>query len=250
MSSHHHSHSHEHEQGGPHRHHESHRHSHGHTSFEDANKQYFNETAHTYNDRPEAHERARRLSAAMRKAYDFDEGTTVVMDYACGTGLISKELAPYAKSIVGIDISQKMVDQYNQSVSYQGIEPDEMKAICAEIKGEPDELGGSKFDVIVCASSYHHFISVEDVTRIIVSHLKFGGSLLVADLMKEESTVDIFPSETHHLVAHRGGFSEQEMRTLFENAGLRNFSFETATEAKHFGHPVKLFLAKGDKVDI
>ncbi|KAH7928135.1 S-adenosyl-L-methionine-dependent methyltransferase [Leucogyrophana mollusca] len=224
-----------------------HRHDHSH-SFEDANKQYFNETAHIHNDRPEVHEMARRIGAAMLEAYEFDEETTTVMDYACGTGLISKELAPHAKSILGVDISQSMVDQFNQSVFNQGIDQDEMKAICAELKGDQGELEGVKFDVIVCASSYHHFTSIEDVTRILVSHIKPGGSLMVADLLKEEFAGEIFPSDVHHLVAHKGGFEETDMRAVFEGAGLRNFTFELAAEAKRFGHPVKIFLAKGDKI--
>ena len=29
-----------------------------------------------------------RSAAAMRKVYDFSEGTTTVMEYACGTGTV------------------------------------------------------------------------------------------------------------------------------------------------------------------
>lgn len=75
------------------------------------------------------------------------------MAFSCLSGLISRELAPYAKSIVGIDISQSMVDCYNRKVFNQGIPPEEMKAVCAELRGEAEELGGLKFDVItVCRS--------------------------------------------------------------------------------------------------
>jgi cyclopropane fatty-acyl-phospholipid synthase-like methyltransferase len=63
--------------------------------------------------------------------------------------LISKELAPYAKTIVGVDITQALVDNYNQRVANQGITPDEMHAVCAELKGVEGELEGLKFDVIV-----------------------------------------------------------------------------------------------------
>jgi SAM-dependent methyltransferase len=114
-----------------------------------------------------------RSALAIRKHYPFDEDSTLVMDFACGTGglepwswhissslpvptlgLLSKELAPYAKSIVGIDISQGVVDRYNLSVSNQGILPEEMRAVCAELKGRDEELDGLKFDVItVCGSS-------------------------------------------------------------------------------------------------
>lgn len=53
------------------------------------------------------------------------------------------------KSIVGVDISQGVVDQYNLRASNQGLEPTEMKAIRAELKGEDTELDGTKFDIIV-----------------------------------------------------------------------------------------------------
>ena len=67
--------------------------------------------------------------------------------------MISRELAPYAKSIVGVDISQIMVDHYNQKVSDQGILPEEMKAVCTELKGGEEELDGLKFDVITVSRS-------------------------------------------------------------------------------------------------
>jgi hypothetical protein len=70
------------------------------------------------------------------------------------SGLISKELSPYVKSILGVDISQGAVDRYNQSVCNQGIPPEEMRAVCAELKGRDQELDGLKFDVItVCIRS-------------------------------------------------------------------------------------------------
>jgi 2-polyprenyl-3-methyl-5-hydroxy-6-metoxy-1,4-benzoquinol methylase len=65
------------------------------------------------------------------------------------TGLISRELAPHTKSIVGVDISQGMVDQFNTRVENQGIPSEEMKAVCVELKGQEGELDGAKFDVIV-----------------------------------------------------------------------------------------------------
>ena len=103
----------------------------------------------------------------MRDHYPFDESSTIVMDFACGlgiyhlhcfnphdthtafSGLISRELAPYAKTIVGIDITQALVDNYNHRVANQGISSDEMRAICTELKGVEGELDGLKFDVVV-----------------------------------------------------------------------------------------------------
>ena len=47
-----------------------------------------------------------------------------------------------------------MVDRYNHRVSNQGILPEEMRAVCAELKGTDGELDDLKFDVItVCLFS-------------------------------------------------------------------------------------------------
>ncbi|KAF5386915.1 hypothetical protein D9615_002001 [Tricholomella constricta] len=234
--------------------------------FAEANRAHFNTIAHEYDDMPHAIERARRTAARLRTAYDFNEDTTTVMEYACGTGLVSRELALYAKRIIGVDISQGMVDQFNLRVSNQGISPEEMQAVCVELKGEPGELGDEKFDVIVCAAAYHHFTSIDDVTRILAYFLKPGGALLVVDLKKQDGEhahshghghghghsqdhghQSMFPQQVHHIVPHRGGLGEEDMRKAFEGAGLSSFSFEDGIVGKN---DVKLFLAKGIKPSV
>lgn len=58
-------------------------------------------------------------------------------------------LASRVKSILGVDISAGMVRQYNTRMANQGIPPEEMRAVCTELKGTIDELDGMKFDIIV-----------------------------------------------------------------------------------------------------
>jgi hypothetical protein len=62
---------------------------------------------------------------------------------------MSRDLAPRVNTIVGVDISQGMVDQYNKRANDLGVLPEKMTAVCAELKGEEGELDGRKFDVIV-----------------------------------------------------------------------------------------------------
>jgi len=244
-----HSHSHSH---SDHSHSHSHSHSHGQGGgsgdrFAEGNRAHYDseEAAHI-DDRPDFIEMAQRLSEAMRKEYTFDEEKTTVLDFACGTGLISRELAAYSKAIVGVDISQARVDQYNTRVQNQGITPDEMKAVCLELKGEEGELDGAKFDVVVCASSYHHMSSVEDITKALAYFLKPGGSLLVSDLCPSEQP--IFPGDHNNVVAHQHGFDEERMRKLFEDVGLQSFKYGIVTKAKTpQGLEATWFLAQGIK---
>lgn len=215
------------------------------------NKAHFDSIANQYDASDLAIERAEKSAVAIRKLYAFDENTTAVMEFACGTGFVSRALSPYCKRNVGVDISQGMVNQFNKRIGYQGLTSAEMQAVCAELKGEPGELGDEKFDVIVCASAYHHFASIDDVTRMLTHFLKSGGALLVVDLLKTDDGQGHF----HHVapddvdyVAHKGGLGEVDMRRAFESAGLSSFDFNAkALRVRHHGHDTHLFTAKGIK---
>jgi 2-polyprenyl-3-methyl-5-hydroxy-6-metoxy-1,4-benzoquinol methylase len=111
--------------------------------------------------------------------------------------------------------------------------------------------------------AYHHFPSVEQVTRDIVGFLKPGGVLAVADIaarvqhaadsdrvgdgVSVSEAPPIIPAEYEHLVSHTHGFTEEYMRALFEGAGLVNFTFDQFTAAKWHGRDIDFFLATGTK---
>jgi 2-polyprenyl-3-methyl-5-hydroxy-6-metoxy-1,4-benzoquinol methylase len=104
--------------------------------------------------------------------------------------------------------------------------------------------------------AYHHFPSVEQVTRDIVEYLKPSGMLAVADIAACVRAADgdggggevpIIPAEYEHLVSHTRGFTEEYMRALFEGAGLVNFTFDQFTSAKWHGRDIDFFLATGTK---
>ena len=123
--------------------------------------------------------------------HNDDDGSSkgiTVLDYACGAGqspyhpppalLISipirfLKLTPYPgamtwalfdkldgnwKQFVGVDISQKSVDLYNQKAATQ-FAPEEMQAVCTELNGHPGELSGSTFDVIVVRAPPSYFLA-------------------------------------------------------------------------------------------
>ncbi|EJC98903.1 S-adenosyl-L-methionine-dependent methyltransferase [Fomitiporia mediterranea MF3/22] len=241
----HHTHEHPHGEQG----HEIHHEHHGAIDYAEANREYFNKTASAYDEKPHLQEVVASIGRGLLKEYNFDADKTHVMDFACGTGLVSRELALHAKKIVGVDISQGMVDIYNTRVKNQGIPEEEMHAICADIKGEEGELDGQKFDVVVCSMAYHHFASITDVTRKLVFFLKPGGVLLVIDIIKGASQTlmgqHMNDAERKHLVPHAGGFDEAALRPVFEEAGLVDFSFRPRVRVVKGDKAVNAFIAKG-----
>ncbi|KAL5524727.1 hypothetical protein ACEPAF_9872 [Sanghuangporus sanghuang] len=224
---------------------------HGAIDYAHTNREYFDKIADTYDEKPFFAEVAGMIGRAFLKEYDFSEEKTRALDFACGTGLVSRELAPHTNQIVGVDISQGMVDQYNQRVSNQSISPEEMRAICVDLKGAESELDGQKFDVVVCSMAYHHFESIQDITRKLVFFLKPGGALLVADLIKGEKQTligrGISDAAHKHVVPHQGGFDEVTLRSVFEEAGLEGFTFTPRVRVAKGENEMNIFIAKGLK---
>lgn len=66
-----------------------------------------------------------------------------------GTGLFSRELSPYVKSIIGVDISPKAVEQYNSLAAEHELSG-KLRAITAELKaGTHLDAPIQQFDVVL-----------------------------------------------------------------------------------------------------
>ncbi|KAJ7281840.1 S-adenosyl-L-methionine-dependent methyltransferase [Mycena rebaudengoi] len=203
-------HNHSHDQSHDH----SHSHSHSHGGGGDG-AGWTSDNVHLYEQVPLAAEMGDRVPKQMRKAYPFNEETTTVMDFACGTGTGS----------LASTSTPAMVENFSKRISDNGISPEEMSVVCADLKGEESELDGEKFDVVVCSAAYHHFESIDAMTRTLCFFLKPGGCLLVADFMKSDKPV---PEN----VPNKEGFSEEDIKRAST------------------GQMVNVFLAKGTKPNV
>ncbi|RYP71515.1 hypothetical protein DL771_004770 [Monosporascus sp. 5C6A] len=288
-------------------------HDHAHTV--DANRSYFDEQAATYDSR---HEKLlERLTAELRCRLDFigvdwddeDEGDgdsgengdsaepkdaqaqaekkkkkqVRLLDYACGTGMMSRALAPYVTQCVGIDLSENMVAAYNARARNQGLAPDEMHAVVGNLADpdQPDVLPGPEFrdfDVAAVGGGFHHFADPELAAARLVERLRPGGVLLIWDFKphgnghghgegcgggkggEDEGDGDGdggFMGPARHTIAHHG-FTEERIRAIYEKAGAgTNFRLAELGSGFLFGnvHDMEdkekarrnVFLARGEK---
>lgn len=165
--------------------------------------------------------------------------STRVLDFACGTGLLSQHLAPYAKQIVGVDISQEMVDIYNGKVYNQGIPESEMHASVVDVTEDTHETTTnsdlSDFDAIVTSLAYHHIYDVDKATAKLANLLKKGGRLYVADIGQGSGSVHGNMADEDALkdgVAHKGGVPTDLLVKTFEDAGLVNVTATNCVKVK------------------
>jgi hypothetical protein len=131
-----------------------------------------------------------------------------------------------------------------------------------------------------CSASYHHFESIEDMTKILVFFLKPGGVLLVVDIQdpseahtqdststttQSDATHDhVIPEKFHHMVPHTHGFKSDRIRKVFQDAGLTSFTFDNVMRAKKSetafsfneagskagSQEISFFIAKGEKPSV
>ncbi|KAL2180715.1 methyltransferase-like protein [Thermothelomyces heterothallicus CBS 202.75] len=193
-----------------------------------------------------------------RKSEGTPEKTVRLLDYACGTGVVSRALAPYTTQCVGIDLSENMVAAYNTRAENQGLTPSEMHAyqgnLCVPEDPNPPAFASpefTNFDVAAVGLGFHHFDDPVLAARRLAERLKTGGVLMILDFLPHEKLDASHPATqtiTHH------GFTEEHIRRIYEEAGVgKDFALQEVAAVFHFskenGEEMKrkIFIARGTK---
>ncbi|KAF8521202.1 S-adenosyl-L-methionine-dependent methyltransferase [Hysterangium stoloniferum] len=186
------------------------------------------------------------VTDSIRARFKFDPNTTIMMDFACGNGAMTALLAPYCKQVIGVDISPGMVAAYKQNMHSKHIS--NVQGYCTEqgLLPEESQLSGQKFDLIVCASAYKFIEDNLAITRTLKSFLKPGGELFVAEQIRgtNKKMVDSLPL-LPSMICHGDGYTEDELRSMFTEAGLTDFTFCEACVKEKDENTMALFLARG-----
>lgn len=179
---------------------------------------------------------ANAIKDAFPLSLDMD-----VLDFGCGTGLLTLQLQPLVKSITGFDSSKGMLDVLNRKIANQNLPNVRTHYIDIE-KG--DVLEGS-FDLIICSMTLHH---IRDPKNLITQFKRVclpQGHIGIADL---DSDQGLFHGTNNEGVFHNG-FDRDLMRHFLQQAGFTDVQFTTAAEVVRFVpgglRPFTIFLAAG-----
>jgi len=102
-----------------------------------------------------------------------------VLDAGCGTGLCGGLVAPYARRLLGVDLSERMLAQAAERNVYDELVKGELTAYLAE--------SGVAFDLIVSADTLVYFGALDEVAGAARRALRPGGRLIftVEELLAE-----------------------------------------------------------------
>ena len=204
----------------------------------------FNREASQWDDNP----RRSALALAVAQAIIASTRPTKTMralEFGCGTGLVTLEIAPLVGSVSAIDTSREMLAVLQEKIRNSRLTNIETKCIdlLSPLQNAAQE---ESFDLIYSSMTLHHIADTAEFLNHLSNLLAPGGIIAIADLDKEDGLFHDDPLEKVHY-----GFDREELDALFHAAGLQAVTFETAylfekenRAGKKTAYPVFLVTAK------
>jgi 2-polyprenyl-3-methyl-5-hydroxy-6-metoxy-1,4-benzoquinol methylase len=100
-----------------------------------------------------------------------------ILDVGCGTGELTKKLTHYSKEIIGIDVSENMINEAKKRNCGERI-----KYIKISVERYLKETK-KQFDVIISIAALHH-MNEEKILETMKNRLTKGGKIIILDLVK------------------------------------------------------------------
>jgi ubiquinone/menaquinone biosynthesis C-methylase UbiE len=147
-----------------------------------------------------------------------DAARGLMLDVACGPGILSAAIAKTAREVVAFDLTPEMLKRAAQRCNAAGLTNVTFR------EGNAAELpfADGAFDAVVTRLSVHHFDQPERVLSEIFRVLRLGGSFVIADVISSEelqNAIEILrdPSHVRMLPA-------SELTSLVKGAGFASES--------------------------
>jgi ubiquinone/menaquinone biosynthesis C-methylase UbiE len=186
----------------------------------DTKKRNFDQEAAKWDQVPGRVKVARDISQSMIREISLTPDMDV-LDFGCGTGLLTLALQPFVRSITGVDSSQGMLDIFQNKIKEQNL--NNVKAEYIDLdKG--DVLSGS-YHLVVSSMTLHHIKNLPPLLKQFYSILLPSGRLAVADLDLDDGQFHGNNDGVHHF-----GFDREALRRVFMEAGFHNIQTYQAAE--------------------
>ena len=157
-----------------------------------------------------------------------------VLDLACGPGIVAEAVAPFARELVGVDLTPEMIRLAEQRFIDSGLTNGRFLVAPAEQLPFSDD----SFDVAVTRLSLHHFLDVHRVLTELRRVMAREGMLIVADVISAE---DPGEADLHNALeqlrdpTHVRMLSRTILRSKLENSGFAVLSEESWDQERRFG---------------
>ncbi|MCX7738366.1 MAG: class I SAM-dependent methyltransferase [Hydrogenothermaceae bacterium] len=202
----------------------------------------FDVAALTWDEKPARVNIARSVAEEVKDLVPLERNFKI-LDFGCGTGLVSFFLADSVGAIVGVDSSKGMVDVFNKKA-----QKSQINAAAYQMDLMREDLKNRDFDLIVSSMTFHHIKDPVAILKKLNIYLKDNGYMAVADLLKEDGTFH----EDNEGVEHFG-FDIEEFEGYLRASGFadvhKKIIFKVEKEREGFNREYPVFLIIGKKLE-
>jgi ubiquinone/menaquinone biosynthesis C-methylase UbiE len=178
----------------------------------------FDQEAAGWDEHPTRVQLAQDVASAIARAVPLGP-TMDVLDFGCGTGIVTLQLAPSVGSVTGADSSAGMLEVLNAKIDRQA-----HTNVTTRRLHPGDDLAGP-YDLILSSMTFHHIEDIDALLTQFYRSLKAPGWLCVADLDPEQGEFHDDNTGVFHF-----GFERAALRRAFVGAGFADVHDVTAAE--------------------
>ena len=206
-----------------------------------SNKRDFDKEAATWDTPPRvklAGDVSKAMLGRLQLTKDMD-----ILDFGCGTGLVTLSFNALVHSITGVDSSKGMLEVFEIKAQKQQV--DNVKTRYLDLtKGD---VVGDHYHAIVSSMVLHHVKDTKKLLKHFYKALLPGGQIAIADLDEEDGRFHDNNDGVFHF-----GFNREKLVGLFVEAGFTDVKFTIAAQMKKTGADGKdrvfdIFLVTGQK---
>jgi ubiquinone/menaquinone biosynthesis C-methylase UbiE len=160
-------------------------------------------------------------SASMQMLIEMSgvSGGDLVLDVACGPGLVACAFAPHARQVTGIDITPNMIEQARRLQGEKQLE--NLTWQVGDVLPLP--FPEASFSVVLTRYSFHHFLQPEAVLAEMVRVCRTGGRVMVADVVLPPEKSEAYNRmELLRDPSHTRALTYPEVAEIIGASGLTN----------------------------
>ncbi|MEA3455125.1 MAG: class I SAM-dependent methyltransferase [Campylobacterota bacterium] len=175
-------------------------------------------------------ENAQSISDSILSNINLSE-EMILMDFGAGTGLLSYFVAPKVGTIVAIDNSPSMLEEFKEKSGEFDCKTEiiQKDLSCESIDRE--------FDGIISSMTIHHLEDTRALFSKFYGMLKQDGFIAIADLDSEDGTFHSDDTGVHH-----HGFDRDMLNSIARDTGFSDIQFDTVSTIKKPNRDFSVFL--------
>ena len=181
----------------------------------------FDERARTWDDDPMKTERAAAFAKTIIEQVQPTNEMSV-LEFGCGTGLLSYQLKDAFGTIVLVDSSEGMIEVLKEKIAKEQLS--HFFPLKVDLMQTIPDIG--PFDAIYTLMTMHHIDSLPEILQVFHRLLKPGGKLCIGDLVKEDGSF-----HGSGFTGHKG-FDKDALSELMSEQGLQPSHYEVFYEIK------------------